>query len=132
MNNMSLIISGTDRKNLSGAYLEIQYCPYPANTPIQKLVSTDGIKDFQKDSLYVHIDDIDAFFARYGDVFTGATYNNLHIGPTDPYGINYYSPALVQGMVAALKNNVDPDNERLLLWLDNTRATKNGIYILGV
>ena len=80
----------------------------------------------------MHIDDIDAFFARYGNVFTGGTYNNLHTGPADPYGINYYSPALVQGMVAALKNNVDPDSERLLLWLGDTRAIKNGIYILGV
>ena len=81
---MSILIGSAARKRIGGsAFLEIQYCPYPADTPIKKLVAVDSVAHFQADSLYVHMDDINTFWALYGDVFNGGVYSNLRTGPVD-------------------------------------------------
>ena len=70
------------------AFIEIQFCDIPLKTPAKNLAAGGHIQHWRNDSLYVHADDIDAFYQEYSRIFDCGTYNNMKTGVFDLYGIN--------------------------------------------
>ena len=124
--------SQKERRKFGGSdFFEIQFCRLPKNTAIEIIVSVDNIVDWQDDSLYVFGNDYNLFFKEYERIFNCGIYNNLKSGTIDPYGINYYRPELIDGIIAKLHKIMPTDYEKLVEWL-NTAKTYNGFYVLGV
>ena len=119
-----------ERREYNGsAYMEIQPCLLPEGTEIEKIVAVDSIKHWKDDSLY--ISDENEFYMHYSSVFTGGIYNNLQNGVVDIYGINYYPPETLDGIIDAIKTVKPLDYQPLLKWLEQNK-NHNGIYILGI
>ena len=116
--------------NGSSAFIEIQYCNMPPQAAIKELVSVGNIQHRKNDSLYVHMDDADTFYQAYSRIFDCGTYNNLKTGIVDPYGINYYAPALIESIVEKLNAEKPEDHEILSTWLAKAKLY-NGFYVLG-
>lgn len=116
------------RRAHDSAFMEIQHCRMDASAPLAEIVATDSLRHWQKDSLYVHFNELDAFFSAYGAIFGCGVYNNLHSGPIDPYGVNYFSPDRVREMVTRLQASDAPERDVLAAWLPDTR----GMYVLGI
>ncbi len=112
-----------------GDFYELQFCRYPAGTPIKRIV--DGAERWRDDSLYIPGDDMALFDREYGGIFTGGTYANLQTGPWDWCGINYYDPALTERIIAEVWERKPLESTKLLLWLYEARNC-NGFYLLGV
>lgn len=122
--------SQSERKKFGGsAFIEFQFCRLPSGTAISEIVAVDNIKDWQTDSLYVN--DENMFYREYVDIFSGGTYNNLQKGVVDIYGINYYSPSLLDLITKRISDKMPTDYEILLKWL-NKSEKYNGFYILGI
>ena len=119
-----------ERREYNGsAYMEIQPCLLPKVTEIEKIVAVDSIINWKDNSLY--ISDENEFYKHYSSVFTGGIYNNLKSGIIDIYGINYYPPETLDGIIDAIKTAKPLDCEPLLKWLEQNK-NHNGIYILGI
>lgn len=83
-----------ERRTFGGsAFIEIQYCTQKSGTELKKIVNTS--RHWIDNSLYIYFDDIDSFFVNYKKIFYGGTYQNLHSGEVDIFGINYYSSVLI-------------------------------------
>lgn len=122
--------SQNERRNYGGsAFIELQFCKLPLQTPTKEIVAVDNIRNWQNDSLY--IDDENEFFERYSDIFTGGTYNNLESGVVDIYGINYYSPQQTKMIREALCAKSSAENDVLIGWLERAEGY-SGFYILGI
>ena len=122
--------SQEERRRFGGScFVEIQFCRMPPGTPVKRLVDVDSICNWMDDSLYV--DDESALYREYGRFFTGGVYNNLHRGPVDLYGINYYEPAMIEPLMERLRQERPPEYETLLDWLECAKEC-NGFYILGI
>lgn len=119
------------RKYGGSAFIELQYCRLAPKTDIKNIVSIDTVKNWNDDSLYIYIDDDNDFVRRYGEIFTGGTYNNLKTGYMDICGINYYSPQLLAEIIKVVKKETPTDYEILLPWLKEAEKY-NGVYILGL
>ncbi len=119
-------------RNFGGSlFIEIQYCKLQASTRLRDIVSTNSIKHWCDDSLYIYADDMDNFFEAYKDILGIGTYNNLKTGLVDLYGINYYLPKdieLIKSRLIKLKPN---GYEMLFNWLDDNDNC-NGFYVLGI
>mgnify|MGYP005932612799 CR=1 FL=1 len=89
------------------------------------------IQHWRNDSLYVHADDIDAFYQEYSRIFDCGTYNNMKTGVFDLYGINYYAPALIDPISEKLNKEKPEEYEALAAWLSQAKA-HNGFYIFGI
>lgn len=113
----------------SSARIEFQFCQLPANTKLKKIVAVDSIDHRQKDSLYVL--DENLFDREYSRIFDCGIYNNLKSGTVDLYGINYYSPDLLDFLIARITEEKPYDYEVLLEWLERDKSF-NGFYILGI
>ena len=74
---------------------------------------------------------IDAFYQKYSRIFDCGTYNNMKTGVFDLYGINYYSPALIDPISEKLSEEKPEEYEALAAWLSQAKA-HNGFYILGI
>ena len=62
-----------ERREYAGsAFIEIQLCKMPVDTPIEKIVSVDAIEHWKNDSLYVV--DLNMFYQQYRDVLAEGTY----------------------------------------------------------
>lgn len=116
------------RRAHDSAYMEIQHCRMDAAAPLAEIVATDSLRHWQKDSLYVHFDELDTFFSAYGAIFGSGVYNNLQSEPIDPYGVNYFSPDRVREIVARLQASDAPERDVLAAWLQDAR----GVYVLGI
>ena len=82
--------SKEERRKFGGsAFIEIQYCKLEQSASIKKIVSLHALNDWQDDSLYVYVDDIDEFYSNYKEIFNDGIYNNLKKGEVDIFGINY-------------------------------------------
>lgn len=122
--------SQEERRRFGGScFVELQFCRMPPGTPVKRLVDVDSICNWMDDSLYV--DDESALYREYGRFFTGGVYNNLHRGPVDLYGINYYEPAMIEPLMERLRQERPPEYETLLDWLERAKDC-NGFYILGI
>lgn len=113
------------------AFLEWQYCRKKPGTSLKKIVSVNGLKHWEGDSLYVHPDDMEAFVSQYGNLLGNGIYNNQKTGPVDIYGINYYSPEAVKEIRAAIEKAKPEDFSLVREWLKNADLY-NGFYILGL
>lgn len=83
------------------------------------------------DSLYIYVDDIDDFLSDYAEIFYGGTYQNLHSGKVDIYGVNYYSPAQLKSILPKIEEQKPLDHAVISEWLKNGENL-NGFYILGI
>lgn len=121
-----------ERRAFGGSdFLELQFCKMKKGTNIKSIVLTRNIVDWCNDSLYVSGDDTDVFYKQYKDVFKKGIYNNLKSGDIDFFGINYYSPELVEEMIKTIEANKPEDYAVILAWLNKAKEF-NGVYILGV
>ncbi|MCM1045048.1 MAG: hypothetical protein NC417_06035 [Candidatus Gastranaerophilales bacterium] len=124
--------SQDERRKLNGScFFEIQFCRLPKKTEVEKIVAIDNIRHWLDDSLYVSGDDQNMFFEAYHCIFVGGIYNNLATGTMDLYGINYYSPDLIDIIITKLQKMQPTDYEKLVAWL-NTAKKYNGFYLLGI
>ena len=122
--------SQQERRNYGGsAFVEIQFCRLPSGTGARKLVATGSISHWQDDSLYV--DDVDLFDREYGHIFGGGMYNDRISGRADLLGINYYAPALIDGIIEKIRRDRPVEYTVLENWLLRAK-TYNGFYILGI
>lgn len=55
----------------------------------------------------------------------------MKTGVFDLYGINYYSPALIDSISEKLSEEKPEEYEALAAWLSQAKA-HNGFYILGI
>lgn len=113
------------------AYVEFQFCRLPVGTPARELVSVENIDHWADDSLYVHVDDWDAFWPAYGPVLDGGLHEDMTTGPLDAWGINYYAPAMAEQILTRLCELCPPEHGTLTAWLSRAREC-NGFYVLGV
>jgi len=119
-------------KNFDGSeFIEIQFCKLPSNTKIKKIVAVNNINHWQDDSLYIHAHDIDEFIEKYGHIFNCGIYNNLKNGAIDIFGINYYSPLLIDSIIEKLSENKSSDCDLIIEWFKKSKEY-NGFYILGL
>ena len=119
-----------ERREYAGsAFIEIQLCKMPVDTPIEKIVSVDALEHWKNDSLYVV--DLNMFYQRYRDVLVDGTYNNLKTGPVDIYGINYYAPLKIDDIISRIRRMQPEDYNILADWLCKAKSC-NGFYILGI
>lgn len=89
------------------------------------------IDNWQNDSLYVYVDDIDVFYTNYKDIFVDGRYNNMKMGEIDLFGINYYSPQQLAEIIEKTQKQKPLGFDVLLDWLKKA-IEYNGFYILGI
>ena len=122
--------SQEERRKIGGsAFLEIQFCRMPKETPIKEIVAVENIKSWQNDSLYVH--EIADFISIYGKYFDDGIFNNLKSGSLDVYGINYYYSDFVKRLIERLLNDKPAEYNPFVNWLKQAE-NYNGFYILGI
>ncbi len=122
--------SQEERRKFGGsAFLEIQFCRMPKETPIKEIVAVENIKSWQNDSLYVH--EIADFISIYGKYFDDGIFNNLKSGSLDVYGINYYYSDFVKRLIERLLNDKPAEYNQFVNWLKQAEKY-NGFYILGI
>lgn len=119
------------RKFGSTAFMELQYCKLKRGTKIKKIVSINKIKNWQDDSLYIYMDDMDRFYFNYEKCFDYGTYNNLKSGFFDEFGITYYSLEQTEQIIKTIEKEKPEDYQTLLSWLDKVKDY-NGFYVLGI
>ena len=116
------------RRTFGGsAFIEIQYCTQKSGTELKKIVNTS--RHWIDNSLYIYFDDIDSFFANYKKIFYEGTYQNLHSGEVDIFGINYYSSEQLKNILFKISHHWY--YMVILEWLKNGENF-NGFYILGI
>lgn len=112
----------------SGAYFEFQYCKKKGSIP--SLVKRDF--DFwQKDSLFVDLDDDAAFFEAYLAYLVPTNAPN----GTDEFcscGVNYYTKAQTASILERIKKDKPKDSKILMPWLAKAVEEYNGFYLMGV
>ena len=116
-------------RRIGGSCLEIQYCRLPRGSALRDIVAVDSIENRRPDSLYVT--DENEFCRVYDAVLGSGCWNNLKLGPVDPYGINYYAPEAVGAIRARLLAARPADFAVFDAWLAQAEAC-NGFYILGL
>lgn len=122
--------SQEERRKFGGsAFIEVQFCKLPVGTKLKKIVAVGSIKNWQNDSLY--IDDVDLFYTEYSPIFNCGIYNNLKRGIVDIFGINYYTPDLLDSITQRLDIDKPIDYKLLTDWLKKAKVY-NGFYILGI
>lgn len=113
--------SQDERRSFGGsAFIEIQFCDLPEGTKEKKLLAINSIKHWKNDSLYVYLDDIEAFYHEYNPIFD-----------CDIYGINYYAPSKIDMLIGILNKEKPSAYECLVGWLNEAQC-HNGFYILGI
>lgn len=122
--------SQEERREYGGsAFIEIQFCRLPNGTSLSKIVAVDSIKNWMNDSLYV--DDENAFYSEYSQIFDCGIYNNGKSGIVDIYGINYYAPSQIETLLSRILEKKPAEYEVLTQWLECAKQN-NGFYILGL
>lgn len=112
----------------SGAYFEFQYCKKKGS--IASLVRRDF--DFwQKDSLFVDLDDDTVFFEAYL-TYLVPTHAPNGTDEFSPYGVNYYTKAQTADILERIRKDQPKDSEILIPWLAKAAEEYNGFYFLGV
>lgn len=97
----------------SSAYFEFQYCKKKGS--IASLVKRDF--DFwQKDSLFVYLDDDTVFFEAYL-TYLVPTHAPNGTDEFSPYGVNYYTKAQTADILERIKKDKPKDCEMLIPWL---------------
>ena len=119
--------SQEERNRAGGCLVEMQFCRWPNDTELEKLV---GYYDLWKlDSLYFY--DESPFYREYGHIFNCGMYANGERGSVDLYGINYYAPSLVDSIIEKVLADKPMEYEILVDWLRKAKQY-NGFYIYGI
>lgn len=122
--------SQEERRDFGGSgFIEFQFCKMPSGTRIHEIVLVESIRHWRDDSLYVA--DESAFYEEYSHIFDNGTYADLGHGTVDLYGINYYAPDAIDGIMRKILLHVPVDHRKLVEWLERAKAY-NGFYILGI
>lgn len=120
--------SQEERRAFGGScFIEFQYCRHCAKTALKRILNNPN--HWQDGSLYVA--DLDLFYTEYGCIFDCGIYHNMKTGTVDLYGVNYYTPDLVDTVVKKIQNEKPAEYKTLLSWLEKAKEY-NGFYILGV
>lgn len=121
-------VSQDERKKYGTCFIEIQFYKAPVFSEDAIL---DCVKCWENDSLYVYDDYHSPLYTEYKDVFGYGIRANKSEGYFDSWGITYYKPEQIDGIISRA-NEVKPDGyETLVEWL--TEAKKyNGFFICGV
>ena len=122
--------SQEERRAFGGSmFIELQFCKLPVGTKNKKIISVDSIVNWQNDSLYVSNENM--FYNEYSHILNCGMYGNLKCGVVDIFGINYYSPSLIDTIIEEIKKNKPLDYETLIGWLNKAKQY-NGFYVLGM
>ncbi|MBP5384511.1 MAG: hypothetical protein J6Y57_06010 [Lachnospiraceae bacterium] len=120
--------SQDERKEYGGTcFIELQFCNLPESTPAEKILDHDEL--WRNDSLYVYGDS--PLYAEYKNIFGKGIYSNMSEGLFDYYGITYYKPELIDGIVDRAQEYKPDGYEILIDWLKDAKQY-NGFYILGM
>ncbi len=123
--------SQDERREFGGSdFLELQLCELKRGTMLKEIASVD-IDHWKNDSLYICGDDMEEFYAIYGEIFRDGYYANGESGVVDCCGINYYTLEQTMLIVEKLKREKPKDFQVLLDWLSDAEEY-NGIYLLGL
>ena len=123
--------SQDERREFGGSdFLELQRCELKRGTMLKEIASVD-IDHWKNDSLYICGDDMEEFYAIYGEIFRDGYYANGERGVVDCCGINYYTLEQTMLIVEKLKQEKPKDFQVLLDWLSDAEEY-NGIYLLGL
>lgn len=114
-----------------GDFVEFQYCRLKPGTSMEELLSLEWLDHWEDDSLYVRGDDWGAFYAAYGALITGGTYQNLECGPLDWCGVNYFTPEQRDEFMTRMEAERPPEYETLLEWF-RRGPRSSGFYVLGL
>lgn len=120
--------SQEERREYGGtAFIELQFCVLPPDT------SPDGILDpetfWKDDSLYVYSEQ--PFYELYKDIFGNGIHADRSVGSFDYYGITYYPPEQIDGIIDRAKEAKPEGYADLTGWLADAKQY-NGFYILGI
>lgn len=113
----------TRRKKYGSAFLELAYCKLDNKATVNKKLKIKNLPNWQNDSLYVYVDDLDSFYSNYNKVF-GLNYEEL-------FGVTYYSKEKVIKIIERLNSEKQTEFQILVNWL-NFAMSYNGFYILGI
>lgn len=111
------------REKYGSAFLELSYCKLEKNVSIKRKLKTKNLPNWQNDSLYIYIDDLDEFYREYHKVFD--------ISEDDLYGVKYFSTENTDAIILRLNTEKPTEYEVVVKWLDFARKN-NGFYILGI
>ena len=111
------------------AYYEFQYCK--KEWPLKKLLGPRGYGHWEKDSVFVHIDNDEDFFENYLSYLEPTNAPN---GTTEFcfYGVNYYTKEQTLSILERVKRDKPLDFEIIVGWLERATAEYNGFYFLGI
>ena len=126
---MFLIFSNQEERKESGGtcFIEFQYCFLPVDTSLEQIL--DHNEFWRNDSLYAP--DESPLYETYKDIFGKGIYCNMSEGLFDYYGITYYKPEKIDGIINRAQENKPEDYEILVDWLEKAKEF-NGFYILGM
>lgn len=106
----------TEEERSGTCYMELQYADGD---------SDDGTSEFwHKDSLYVHIDDLDTFAENYDDCFTFEK-------ALDYYNSNFFTAKQTAVLLERVRLRAPQENSVIIPWLEKAVAEERGIYVLG-
>ena len=111
------------REKFGSAFLELAYCKLDNKATIKKKLKTKNLPNWQNDSLYVYVNDLDGFYSDYNKFF-GINYDEL-------FCVKYYSIEEVSKIIERLNSEKPTEFQILVNWL-NSAMTYNGFYILGI
>ena len=113
----------TRREKYGTAFLELSYCKLDNKATLKKKLKSKNLPNWQNDSLYVYVDDLDSFYSEYNKVF-GISYDEL-------FWTRYYSTEEVSKVIERVNIEKPSEFQILVNWL-NLAMTYNGFYILGI
>lgn len=113
----------TRRKEYGSAFLELSYCKLDNKVSTKKKLKIKNLPNWQNDSLYVYVDDLESFYSTYNKVF-GIIFDDL-------FCVKYYSTKEVSKIIERLNSEKPTEFQILVNWLDFA-MNNNGFYILGI
>ena len=120
--------SQDERRAYGGScFIELQFCKLSADTALNDILQQ--YTHWQNDSLYVHDDA--PLYTEYGAVFGNGVHPDLTESYFDGWGVTYYRPDQIEGIIQRAAEAALDGCETLIEWL-NTAKQYHGFYILGV
>ncbi len=120
--------SQEERRRYGGScFIELQFCRLPASESPEVIL--DQFDNWRNDSLYVQGDE--PLYTVYGPIFGNGIHPNMTESYLDVWGITYYKPSQIDGIIARALESKPEEYEMLVEWL-NEAKNYNGFYIRGV
>lgn len=113
----------TRRENYGSAFLELAYCKLDTKASIKKKLKINNLPNWQNDSLYVYVDNLDDFYNEYKKA--------LDISGDELFAVKYFSAEETNKLIEILKSEKPTEFQVFVNWL-NYAMNNNGFYILGI